>query len=491
MSGYFREKICSIIFLIILLSALNVSAADYPEFVGYVNDYAKILSAPQASSLNQELRDFDNRTTIELAVVTVDSIGRESPQDYAVNIANYWGVGKRGKDNGIIFLVAMESHDIWIESGSGLSEQISDSQIQEIVDDVIIPQFRASRPDAGVIDGARSIISHFDDYSQAGLDTAEGISSQPAPQPLPQNSGTGNSDFFGLAKYALLIVLLGFFIVLGIQRQSLTRKNNAKIDDLKKMLDELVDREAASLEALKELKANYVPSVWKSAEEAFNLVDHSHIELELSKARKTAKRGLIYAESAESQISDLDETLKRALANADEPYRRLDYARNARQKCPAILAGLEAAFPAAEREIAGGMISMATRMNLEAARHNYQEALALMGQPEKTVDWIALYETLGKVQGAVAQASQDAVRDRAIAEKIRGQDPDEMLAKMKRTLDEAERTMKPLGAANGELNVARRNMTRLQYHSVKDNAIDYYLIMDRMNTKIVQGRAGS
>ena len=81
------EKICRFtLIIVILLAVQSGSASDYPDFVGYVNDYAHLLSAPQASALNRELRDFDNRTTIEVAVVTVDSIGSESPQDYATNI---------------------------------------------------------------------------------------------------------------------------------------------------------------------------------------------------------------------------------------------------------------------------------------------------------------------------------------------------------------------------------------------------------------------
>ncbi len=127
-------------FFNILCPCAGLSEQDYPDFVGYVNDYAHLLSAPQASSLNQELRDFDNRTTIELAVVTVNSIGEDSPQSYAVDLANYWGIGKRDKDNGIILLVAMQSRDIWIETGRGLAGEISDRQVQGIVDDIIIPR---------------------------------------------------------------------------------------------------------------------------------------------------------------------------------------------------------------------------------------------------------------------------------------------------------------------------------------------------------------
>jgi uncharacterized protein len=121
-----------------------------------------LLSAGQASALNQELRNFDNRTTIEVAVVTVNSIGSETPQDYAVNIGNYWSVGKRAKNNGILFLVAMDSHGVWIVVGPGLAGRLGNTQIQQVVDTVIIPKFRSGQPDEGIIEGARSIIRHFD-----------------------------------------------------------------------------------------------------------------------------------------------------------------------------------------------------------------------------------------------------------------------------------------------------------------------------------------
>ena len=100
MNGEILEVSRKFMLLIALIFAVQIAfAVEYPEFVGYVNDYAHLLSAPQASKLDQELRNYDNRTTIEVAVVTVNSIGSENPQNYAVNLANYWGIGKRGKDS--------------------------------------------------------------------------------------------------------------------------------------------------------------------------------------------------------------------------------------------------------------------------------------------------------------------------------------------------------------------------------------------------------
>ncbi len=465
--------------MIIFLIILSGSASDYPEFVGYVNDYAHLLSAPQASALNQELRDFDNLTTIEVAVVTINSIGSEKPQDYAVNLANYWGVGKRDKNNGIIFLVAMQSHDIWIEVGTGLSSQFSDRQIQQIVDNVIIPQFRANRPDLGVINGVHNIVSHFEGSSAS--QTVPIIASS-------QDKDLGNPDFFGLAASWLLLVLLGILSVLGISRWSLAKKNNARINDFRELLNDQVDKEMSALEALKELKANYAPSIWQSAEEAFCQVDHERLELELLSAQRTSDRGLISARAAQSQITEMESSFEKAQKNADVPISRLAEAKRAQQECAAILAGLDAAFLQVEKETTGGQISMATRMNLETARYIYQKALSLAEQPVGTIDWIVLLERLVKLRETIEQFCKDVVRDKAIAEKIQDQNPDELLAKMKQTLDAAEKTLGRSGAAQWDLKAARAEYDRAQeYRSGRMNTIDLYLTMTNVNRNVEKG----
>lgn len=109
-----------------------------------------------------------------------------------------------------------------------------------------------------------------------------------------------------LVASVILLLLLGKISVLGITWKSQVKKNNAKIDEFKELLNELVDKEAEALEALKELKANYAPSIWKSAEEAFNLVDHERLELELLGAERTSNRGLISAGTAQFRINELE-----------------------------------------------------------------------------------------------------------------------------------------------------------------------------------------
>lgn len=475
--------------ILILFSISCAIAQDYPDFVGYVNDYAHLLSAPQASSLNQELRDFDNRTTIELAVVTVNSIGEDSPQSYAVDLANYWGIGKRDKDNGIILLVAMQSRDIWIETGRGLAGEISDRQVQRIVDDIIIPEFRAGRSDQGIIDGTRALINHFG--GSAPLTT--GIPSPAAPErpasPSPQSqSGEDRSIVIWIAAaVAALIALPGAFLGIINPRRAQAKKNKAQLDGIRRELDGLVGSSTAAIGALEELKASYVPSIWKSAEDSFSIVELDKLELDYIKAER-ASRGWINAPAAQELISDLDQSYKIAKKSVSLPTERLNETKKAKGEHQSRLAGLDLAFKQAEKEVAGAQISMTTMMELEKAKQLYREAEDMADKSEDTIDWIRLRDKIQTAEEAVRQVSENAARDKAIAANIQGQDPEEMLAKIKDSLEAGERELKGSYSARPDLEASREEYERAQeYRSGNINIIDLYIILESIGRHVEHG----
>jgi uncharacterized membrane protein YgcG len=484
------KRMCRLALLVmILISSQSANILAYPDYVGYVNDYAHLLSAPQASSLNQELRDFDNRTTIEVAVVTVDSIGGESPQDYAVNIANYWGVGKRDKDNGIIFLVAMDSHDIWIEVGPGLASQFTNRQVQQIVDNVIIPRFQAGQPDQGIIEGVHSIIRHFDSIGATStMPITEPSPSTPITTPLPRADGNGSSNSIWSLAAILVIACLGGIFGFRFYRQSKAKKNETRLVESRKLFDEMVGKESAAIDALKELKGNYAPSIWKKVEESFNAVDTDKLELGLLEAERVSKQGWSSASKAQSLIDEWENNMESALKAIDAVPEKLAEVKSAQQKSATILAGLEAAFLHADRETAGNDISIATRKDLEKARQIYRDSSSMASQPANTVDWIMLLDQLTKLEEAVEKVSKDAARDKGIAQRIQGQDPDDMLAKMKQMLDDAEEKLGKSDEAREDLDAARENYARARgYRSGDLNAIDLYIIMMALNNNVSQG----
>jgi uncharacterized membrane protein YgcG len=99
-----------------------------------------------------------------------------------------------------------------------------------------------------------------------------------------------------------------------------------------------------------------------------------------------------------------------------------------------------------------------------------------------------LLDQLTRLEEAVEQVSKDAIRDRGIAQKIQGQNPDEMLAKMKQTLDAAEEKLGSADAAREDLQAARESYARTHGYRTGDlNAIDLYLIMAALNNNVSQG----
>lgn len=401
----------SLIAILAFFSMASAQAADYPEYIGYVNDYARLLSPEQAIELNQELADFDRRTTIEFAVVTLDSIAGHSPGDYAVDLGNHWEVGKQGEDNGIILLVAMDSHDIWIETGPGLAGQITDRQVQDVVDQIIIPQFRAGRPDQGIVKGAEALIRHFDGS----------ILAPPAGTAVPPGSSAGRDgregySFIWIAAAFVLLIAIGWasFGILN-PRFKQAKVNKEMLVQIRKGLDGLVEKATLSLGALEELKS-YAPSIWGGAEADFNSVDLNNLELKHIEAKKASDKGWIQAYAAKEMIAALENDLEIDLKNVNSPTVKLAQIKKAKSESLSSLERLDAAILRAENEARGKEMSMATTMELEKAKQLLREAKALANQPEETVDWIILIEKIQMAEKAAEQVGLDGIKGRPTAE---------------------------------------------------------------------------
>lgn len=441
------------------LSPASAQAADYPEYMGYVNDYANILSEEQTIELNQELSDFDRRTTIELAVVTLDSIGGQSPGDYAVDLGNQWGVGKEGKDNGIILLVSMDSRDVWIEAGPGLAGEISDRQVQEIVDRTIIPEFRAGKADQGIIKGSEALVRHFDISIPSAAPPAGSAPSLPP----ADEGGREGSSFMWIAAAVALFIAAGWAALRMLNpRMSQAKVNGARLVSIRKGLDGLVEEATLSLGALAELRGGYSPSIWKKAEEDFSSVDLNRLELDFIEAKRLSDRGWIQAPAAQEMIAALEESLKVAMNSVNAPMEMLAQTKKAQSDSQAALAGLDSALSRAESEATGNGKSMATMMGFERAKQLYQEAKAQADQPPEAVDWIVLREKIQKAEEAIEQVGKDAIKERTLADNDPGTSPEAMLAMMKEALEAAERSTGDSPAARPHLDAARGDYEKAQ-----------------------------
>src|SRR5262249_48573382 len=118
-------------------------AADVPYLTGRVVDNAEILKSATRERVTAALKAHEQATSNQIAVLTVPTIGDESIEEYAVKVFGTWKLGQKGKDNGVLLVVAPKDRKLRIEVGYGLEGTLTDAAASRIIRNVITPQFKA------------------------------------------------------------------------------------------------------------------------------------------------------------------------------------------------------------------------------------------------------------------------------------------------------------------------------------------------------------
>lgn len=153
------NRIISLLFC--LLFSHLIFAEDFPprpEPPRLVNDLANMLQPSEVQQLEQKLVAFNDSTSTQIAIVTITSIGGYSAADYSFRLAERWGIGQKGKDNGILILVSKESRDVFIATGYGMEEYVPDALAKRIVTNEIIPNFKQGNFYQGLDEGTSVIM---------------------------------------------------------------------------------------------------------------------------------------------------------------------------------------------------------------------------------------------------------------------------------------------------------------------------------------------
>ncbi len=143
--------------LLLCLAALPAAAADnVPAPHGYVTDSAGAMGE-WAAKTDALCRRIEAETTAEVAVLTVRSTAPLPAQQYAQEIFDRWKIGKKGKDNGVLVLLAVDDRKLWVATGYGVEGVLPDGKVGEIRDRVMLPAFRQSRYGEGIYLGVAAI----------------------------------------------------------------------------------------------------------------------------------------------------------------------------------------------------------------------------------------------------------------------------------------------------------------------------------------------
>lgn len=119
----------------------------------YVQDYAQVLSTEDKRRLLSIGQELDDKTTAQLAVVTVKTLDGQPIEDYALAILREWGIGSKEKNNGALIVVAVQDRRSRIEVGYGLEGLLTDGLTGRIQDQAMIPYFRKGNYAAGIVNG--------------------------------------------------------------------------------------------------------------------------------------------------------------------------------------------------------------------------------------------------------------------------------------------------------------------------------------------------
>lgn len=125
---------------------------------GYVSDHANLLSGQTRNRLEEFLRGYEQKTTNQVVVVTLSTLGGEPLEEFSIRLAERWKVGQEGRDNGVIFLIIKDDHLLRIEVAYGLEGVLPDALAGQIIRQVVVPHFSQGRFEEGIVAGVTAIV---------------------------------------------------------------------------------------------------------------------------------------------------------------------------------------------------------------------------------------------------------------------------------------------------------------------------------------------
>ena len=160
-----RQLVRALFWLAALLtfgaSVVNAAEGDpqpIPKYDKRVIDLTATLSAEDESRIGARLKAFEAEKGAQIAVLIVGTTQPEAIFDYALRVAENWKIGRKGVDDGVLFLIAKNDRKMQILSGPGLQGALTDAMSKRIITEVVGPKFRAGEFAAGIEQGVEKMI---------------------------------------------------------------------------------------------------------------------------------------------------------------------------------------------------------------------------------------------------------------------------------------------------------------------------------------------
>ena len=197
---------------LLLMAGAAVAAVSFPALTGRVVDQAGLLSPAQEAELTQKLEALQRASSRQLVVATVSSLQDNPIEDYGYQLGRHWRIGQQGANNGVILLVAPTEKRVRIEVGYGLEPILPDALSSQIIEQQILPRFRANDYAGGIIAGTDAIIAQL----QAPPEVAERAALAAAAAQTERSRARGERRSSGSAWPLFFWIGVTLFILLGL-----------------------------------------------------------------------------------------------------------------------------------------------------------------------------------------------------------------------------------------------------------------------------------
>ena len=144
---------------VLLVVPALAQTLGFPQLTGRVVDSANLLNPEQRAALEAKLKAHEDKTTDQVVVATVPSLGGTSVEDYANRLYRHWRLGQKAKNNGALLLVAPTERKVRIEVGYGLEGALTDALSGVIIRTAIAPRFKGGDFADGINAGVDAVLS--------------------------------------------------------------------------------------------------------------------------------------------------------------------------------------------------------------------------------------------------------------------------------------------------------------------------------------------
>lgn len=202
--------------LLAMPAAAKLAVPDLPMPQEYVDDLAHVVTPEHKHALNGILQELEQKTGVQYIILTVETTGGIAIQDFSIELAhNRWKLGQKGKDNGLLFTLALKDRTYWLTVGYGLEGVITDAYAGQVGRDVLVPYLKKGQYSQGIYEANLRVIQRIAREMNVQLTGMPNLPAQPTANNNPILGRRGGPMCCVCPFCGFLILLFLLMVIFG------------------------------------------------------------------------------------------------------------------------------------------------------------------------------------------------------------------------------------------------------------------------------------